>query len=453
MTPADYRTRLLGLLSDGSGWKLPDLSLRLRVSDATVARALAALEGRVLSVGERRGRRYFARRQVRGLDPGPIPVYRILPAGRSELFARLTPIGETGYYCNFEGAPKSSRPFDDLPYFLEGLRPAGYLGRQIPARHPELEVPDSITYWSGDDVLRYLTRFGSDGPGDFIVGETAFELYLEQLRAPAPLLRKADRGRAYSRRAGEQLKYTAGSSAAGEQPKFLSATETSGPVLVKFSPPTSQVVGRRIADLLICEHLALETLHFATVPAARSEILIEGEMVFLEIARFDRTELGRRGVIHLGDLGAEWVGSAERDWLHLTTALVREKLLPRQVELPIRFLAAFGRLIANTDMHAHNLAFCTSETDPLRPERVAPAYDMSPMLYSPRQGHVTTPALAPPMPSPADGPIWLAAAQMATFFWESVSQHELVSKGFREIATENIRVVRDAAELAARLPQ
>lgn len=77
---------------------------------------------------------------------------------------------------------------------------------------------------------------------------------------------------------------------------------------------------------------------------------------------------------------------------------------------------------------------------------------MSPMLYAPRQGHVTTPDFPPPMPSPADGPIWTAATQAATFFWEYVSQSEQVSSEFRAIARGNTRVVREAAELAGRLP-
>src|SRR5690606_41232569 len=64
--------------------------------------------------------------------------------------------------------------------------------------------------------------------------------------------------------AAEAMRSTPGSSAGGEQPKFLarlldgSGAERS--VLVKFSAPMDQTPGRRWADLLACEWLALEIL-------------------------------------------------------------------------------------------------------------------------------------------------------------------------------------------------
>lgn len=442
--------RLLGLLMDGSAWKLPDLSERLGVSDATTTRLIEALGDQVLSVGERRGRRYFGRRKVRGVTQTPLPVYRILASGASETFARLSPVGDSGYYCEFEDARRAPELYGDLPYFLAGLRPAGYLGRQIPSLHPELENPSSITHWSGDDALRYLSHFGSDAPGDFIVGDSAFARYLDSLSDPPRPLAPRERAVTYAQLASEQLKYDVGSSAAGEQPKFLTTTEARGPVLVKFSPPTNQVVGRRVADLLVAEHLALETLRLAGLPAATSEIVSGKDAVFLEVARFDRTPEGRRGVLALGDLDAEFLGSKTRDWPSLAESLVQKKILPAELLLPIRFLWAFGRLIANSDMHAWNLAFFTES---LAPAALTPTYDMSPMLYSPRQGHVTTPDFPPPMPHPADGPIWDAATQAASFFWELVTQSPLISRDFQAIARRNLLQVRKAAQLGARLPR
>ena len=50
----------------------------------------------------------------------------------------------------------------------------------------------------------------------------------------------------------------AGSSAAGEQPKFMALIEREAAplqVLVKFSPPVTTAEGGRWSDLLMCEHL------------------------------------------------------------------------------------------------------------------------------------------------------------------------------------------------------
>lgn len=449
--PSDAtRLRLLGLLLDGSAWKLPELSGRLGISDATTTRLIEALGDQVLRVGERRGRRYLGRRKVRGIAQASVPVYRVLSSGASETFARLSPVGGSGYYCEFEDGGLAPKLYGDLPYFLAGQRPAGYLGRQIPERHPELENPSSIPHWSGDDVLRYLSHFGSDAPGDFIVGDEAFARYLDSLSHPPRPLARQERAAAYERLASEQLKYGVGSSAAGEQPKFLTTTEARGPVLVKFSPPKSQVLGRRVADLLVAEHLALETLRLAGLPAAASEIVSGRDAVFLEVARFDRTPKGRRGVVALGDLDAEFLGSKTSSWPNLAAELVQKKVLAAALLLPIRFLWAFGRLIANSDMHTWNLAFFTES---LAPTALTPTYDMSPMLYSPRQGHVTTPDFLPPMPNPADGPIWQPAAQAASYFWERVAQSPHITGDFQAIARSNKRQVRKAAELAARLPK
>lgn len=59
--------------------------------------------------------------------------------------------------------------------------------------------------------------------------------------------------------------------------------------LVKFAQPTAGEAAERWADLLVCEHLALQCLRDAGVPAAASEILQTDTHTFLEVQRFDRT--------------------------------------------------------------------------------------------------------------------------------------------------------------------
>jgi hypothetical protein len=50
----------------------------------------------------------------------------------------------------------------DLPYFLNDLRPSGFLDRHVARQHPELELPDDSRLWSGTQTLRYLGLHGPD---------------------------------------------------------------------------------------------------------------------------------------------------------------------------------------------------------------------------------------------------------------------------------------------------
>jgi hypothetical protein len=69
-------------------------------------------------------------------------------------------------------------------------------------------------------------------------------------------------------------------------------------VIVKFSEMLESPVSERWRDLLLAEHLALETLNQSGVLAARTLIIDHGSQRFLEVERFDRIgELGRRAVI------------------------------------------------------------------------------------------------------------------------------------------------------------
>ena len=61
-------------------------------------------------------------------------------------------------------------------------------------------------------------------------------------------------------------------------------------MIVKFSPLAAELGGMRIADLLVCEHLALETLRAAGLPASETRIVCLGGRTFLEVTRFDRIE-------------------------------------------------------------------------------------------------------------------------------------------------------------------
>jgi hypothetical protein len=149
-------------------------------------------------------------------------------------------------------------------------------------------------------------------------------------------------------------------------------------------------------DLLVAECLALETLRAFGQSSTNARLIDGRERVFLEVDRFDRTERGRRGVLSLEALDAEFVGMvAAGMWSASVDALAGVGVVSPQDATRVRWLSSFGSLIGNTDMHLGNLSFFARGA---RVVGLAPAYDMLPMLYAPHQGHLPARSLtlAPP---------------------------------------------------------
>ena len=228
-----------------------------------------------------------------------------------------------------------------------------------------------------------------------------------------------------------------GSSAAGEQPKFLSVRATENgwvPVLVKFSPPISDAIGRRVADLLVCEHLAHELLRTHGQISLNSCLLTADNRLFLEMERFDRTiTKGRKGLISLRALDLEFVGSL-RSWPDTAAALFRQKRIDLSAYQNIIWLEAFGRLIGNTDRHHGNISFFTEGEKLLG---LAPVYDMLPMLYAPQQNQLVERSFEPTPPKTFELPVWNEALAAARDFWGRVGSHPQISGPFKTLTAEN----------------
>ena len=169
-------------------------------------------------------------------------------------------------------------------------------------------------------------------------------------------------------------------------------------VLVKFSGAGGSAAEQRWADLLVCEHLALE--HAATLPgitAAPSRILTYAGRTFIESERFDRVgQHGRLAICGLDALQHAFIGARSTDWPELAERLHGLALLDATSVAAVEHLWWFGRLIANTDMHLGNLSFHLEQT-----LRLAPAYDMLPMAYAPLAGGEVPPRdFTPALPLP-----------------------------------------------------
>ena len=439
----------------------------LPISQPAFSKLINKHADQVLTIGRGRHTRYALRRTIEGVITNyqqALPLFQVQQNGALVEIGKLHPTYPKGFYI--ESASPASRTgayFDDLPYFFEDLRPAGFLGRLVPKQCPEGLFPTDILQWSQDQTVVYFAKYGWDLPGDLILGSEAAEKYLQSIADPLEAIPVAGRAAAYTQLARAILEQgTAGSSAAGEQPKFLSK-KTDGvntqAVLVKFSPsmnlraPGSATVtetldrhAQRLSDLLVCEHLALQVMAQHGQSAARSEIITTSERTFLEVERFDRIfncnanntgVMGRRGVLSLKALDLELVGKLE-NWAVVARELLHQGVITAATYNDIEWLYLFGKNIANSDMHLGNLSFYSSEAGQLRtPLTLAPIYDMLPMAYAPIQGQIVARTFTPARPQPGNLKNWASAVSAAIIFWNRVATNPMISNGFQQIATAN----------------
>ena len=439
--PHELSTKALSALRrQGGVLTSAELQELLGVSQPTVSRALAPLihAGQVQKVGAARSQRYVLPRNVPGVG-SEVRVMRIDTQGRPSPFARLVPL-EGGAFWVDEADGVSAR-HDGLPWFLDDMRPQGFMGRTFAHAHPALQLGHDPRHWSDDDVLRAMTLYGDDLPGNLIMGEAAFQRF-HTLPARASQVASAD---SYPALAEQAMRGThPGSSAGGEQPKFCTIT-AGRHVIVKFSPAGDAPADQRMRDLLVCEHLALRTLAQAGLPAAPTQLFMGAGRVFLESERFDRTPLapdaplgGRIGMVSLQVYNAEYVGEID-NWAATAHRMAARHLLTQADARTLRLLEAYGQLIANTDRHYGNISLVLKDDD----WALSPTYDMLPMLYAPVSGELVPRDFAsrPQQPTAATLGEWDEAQRLARDFWQAAAADERVSADFRAIAAENARHV------------
>ncbi len=402
----------------------------LGVSQPTVSRALAPLiqSGQVRKVGAARSQRYLLPRTVPGVGR-EVPVMRVDARGQPAPFARMVPL-EGGAFWVDEADGLSAR-HGGLPWFLDDMRPQGFMGRSFAHAHPELQLGSDPRHWTDDDALRALALFGDDLPGNLIVGEAAFQRF-HSLSGRAP---RVDSVADYPRLADQAMQGShPGSSAGGEQPKFC--TQVAGRhVLVKFSLAGAAPADQRTRDLLVCEHLALQTLADAGIAAARTQIVVDAGRVFMESERFDRTAAGGRiGMVSLQVYDAEYVGEMD-NWAATANRMAARRLLTDNDARTLRLLDAYGLLIANTDRHYGNISLLLDDDD----WTLSPTYDMLPMLYAPVAGELVERDFSrlPLQPTAAMLPEWERARALAIAFWREAAGDARVSVGFRGVAQAN----------------
>lgn len=430
-----------------------DLAAMLKVNRTTIGRALRGFGGELLSLGNTRSTRYVLRRDVRGLGHR-WPLYRIDAKGHAHEWAELEAIHDRSWIMRWAGEiPVWAREMMDsyglfrgFPFFLHDMRPQGFLGRIFAHLHKqELQIPEDPRKWSDDDILVALIAKGDDLPGDLVIGDTSLSRSYKAVTKAGAWVAEARRMEEYPNRARAIMESEPGSSAGGEQPKFITKVERcDGSVrsaIVKFSLPLDQDHGSRWGDLLLAEFHAHEVLARTTYGNRPAELFDAGDRRFLEIPRFDRSGAeGRFGVVTLEALVASVLGRHASNWLDAASELGASGWIRAETLYEISVLHHFGELIGNSDMHHGNLAFFLTDERPLK---LAPAYDMLPMLWAPGpQGERIDRNFSLTRPIPRHLAAWKEAAPMAIDFWERVTNDVRVTPEFAAIARDAGQKVR-----------
>ena len=452
--PAD----LIAHLPAGQPQAAAALAERLGVNRMALSRLVAAAGPQVVRLGQTRATAYALRRLTRAGSEWPL--YRLREDATLEELGQVIALAGDTFYLetarerqNLRRAPDGQVEgfFPGLPWFLDDLRPQGFLGRTFAhGAGQRLGLPADLAHWQQDDVLMALVNAGGTEAGDLLLGSAAVERALDGLQQPSDHVRAEQRIAVYPDRAEAALQgEEVGSSPGGEQPKFTATVEADGgrrAVLVKFARADAGDAAQRWSDLLVCEHLALGVLADGGMMAARSELLQTPAYTFLEVERFDRTPdiLGRRGFVSMLSLSAAFTGHADADWTRAAAALQAQRWLDVDSVTGIGRVHAFGRLIGNTDMHQGNIGFHFRDHGTLP---LAPVYDMLPMSLAPsRLGVLRADAPLPLVAPRGSGDLehlrW--AAPLAAAFWEAVAGDARVrSASLKQLAGVNAQRVRE----------
>lgn len=405
-----------------------------------MSRAIAALGDDIVRIESGRSIQYALRDAGRGL--GDIPVYRVGADGKIRRLGILVPVRPDGFVMRQDDGQTLYSA--SLPWWLLDMRPQGFLGRVYAEHHAAaLGLPPRLTEWTDAHMLRALLAHGHDVVGNLLLGDIAREHYISA-PPPEPIDPAEYPAHAEAAERGD----VPGSSAGGEQPKFVAFTDRH--VLVKFSSADANPVARRWRDLLVAEHIAAQVLIDAGIPASRSRLLDIAGRRFLEVERFDRVgQIGRRAVHSLFSVEAEFIGDANSPWPALAVRLAAEGIITAEAAAGTALFYAFGTLIGNTDMHNGNLSFVSEHG---RPYQLAPAYDMLPMAFRPLSSGTLPDSLPTARLHPSvQAEAWRKALALADDFIGRMNADERFSTDWKPCAEALARHVEDARAKIGRL--
>ena len=394
-------------------------------SQPTISRMLREVDAQIVRLGRVRAARYAIPESILGL-PAQMPLdWDGKPWGMLTFIA--------GHRIHVQADRIDLVTQGELPWFLDHFRLQGFTGRAWAIKLGFDANPDN---WSLAQTLFVNCQHAYDAPGAISGGRPAVDVMVS---VPAGVAAK----RAAYDRFADDINSTlpAGSSAGGEQPKFL-VTETGAGnaatrrLIVKFSPPRGTPFGERWHDLLCAEKIALDILRAHGLPASTARLVHSKRRTYFESERFDR--VGPHGKLHALPLAAihrGFVHGPQRNWADSCDALVQQRRLSRDDALRVRVLLEYGRLTGNTDMHFGNLSLFAPDVAAAR-FTLAPAYDMLPMCFRPdmHRDEIGYTPVAPSRAVPGHESAWQQARDMALAFWRAVADTEMISPALRGAA-------------------
>jgi DNA-binding transcriptional ArsR family regulator len=412
--------QVAGLLARGEPMTAAQLCAATGKSQPSISVALQALGDRVCKIGAARSTRYAMLKDMGGL-PATQALFWAEASGQETRLGDITCLQGDRFFLKL-GNHQTVTQTNALPWYLQPLKPQGFLGRRLLRSRPDF--PQNPEQLSIVQVLSLMATRWADPPGAITVGipsassesfasdtdEVARLAFLESLAsADSPSLPPR-------------------SSAGGEQPKFTLVwlNDSVKHELVKYSPPHGTPFGERWKALLKLEHLALSVLQHQNVESASTECYLGEKRFFLSSQRFDRVGAhGKRHVVAISALHDEFTPGAMQNWVHTAQGLHAKKLISLQELSAIASIHAFGHYIGNTDMHFGNLSFFVD--DVIAPKiRLAPVYDMLPMMWKPDPyaGLSDSPIRQQPMPA-GFAQEQAQAREWAIEFWEQAAQLDI----------------------------
>ena len=427
--PSPLASQIAALLSANASLSAIELQAATGKSQPSISLAIAQLGDRVCKLGAARSTRYALTKDILGLPANQF-LHFTDEAGRISEFGTLTQLHSRQIVVRAKSKRQWISAPGELPWFLKPLRPQGFLGRQYLQMRPDF--PSDPDIWTAEQALYIAANHAADPPGAFGLG--VFKAW----RAPETTTEIGARALRYDQLAaaiGKTL--PAGSSAGGEQPKFLTGL-ANGPayhhLIVKFSPPRESPFGKRWRALLHLEHLAQMILREHGIEAAQTRIVESSVRTYLESQRFDRIGLeGKRQVVAIDALHDEFVDAPRRNWIHTTEVLADKKLITSGELSAVARIYAFGQFIGNTDMHYGNLSFFVDNVDKAS-LTLAPVYDMLPMMWRPsvNTGELNVLPVATPVAMPSYPRERAEAREWAIAFWQQAAMLDALDKPLKE---------------------
>ena len=435
---------LRALLAQGGVLTAQQLQNATGKSQPSISLALNKLGSDVCKLGAARSTRYALTQPILGL-PAQQNLTWTTPDGRLQTFGDLYFLQGGQVYVrsrmNGEKAADWLSQPGQLPWFLQTLRPQGFLGRQLTRLRPDFPAdPDT---WRTEQVLYMAINHAGDPPGALNLGGTIGRFVP---KAPSAVADQAAHFDTLARTVTQTL--PAASSAGGEQPKFVTEIDTPDGqhqhLIVKFSPPRGTPFGERWHDLLHLEHLALTVLAEHGVAVARTRIVESGERTYLAAERFDRVGLaGKRHVVAASAVHQAFVATSPQNWVATCAALATHKRLPTAHVNTVASTYLFGQYIGNTDMHFGNLSFFVD--DVLQPDLApTPVYDMLPMMWRPgvHSGELDARPVQPQAQPAGYAALADPVRNWAITYWERATDLPALSPALRAASAENARLLK-----------